>query len=755
MSSRSPSATRSGADAHGVRGASVPVGLSIALGVAAFALRLVGIDYNGPFTDESYYAYAAQDGNVDNIIGEAYLWPALAGVTHGLGGVVLSRVVTALFGAATCVFVFWAAHAFGRRVAFAGDAARSGTLAGAAAAVLCATAGSTFYISRFATYDAPAVMGLAAGFCALVHGVESGSRRTLVVAAVLSVLAAMTRYMVILYVPVVLAYAIGRAIVVHRLRRVAAWFVVPLLACAGGYAAVALGHIRAAIAHAERADAGTVGGSLAQLAKNAWLLVGSAFLALLAIGLVAVLVRAVRRRTVPIALDGVFLACAAALVVVHHAHRESGFSFHKNLATGIVFGAMLAGLGFAAIAVRAARRGPAGVGAAALALLAIGVTTFVGQRNVTAGHERNWPDYRPVIAMARAANVGPAPRVFATRGDLAVALRPALGRGVDQNFPWFLPTPMHVLRTAGSQNVDLVVGPVFSRRFELGDVVHGYAVTGVCETPRMALRCYRFERATRRVVVPRGVVDGETPFGGTASGRVAVALPAALVSGAPVRVTQLGVRVTGTEAWAADRFRIRLVHEDDRDAPITVFDGPLRVAGGPAGRWVPLCFRVAFGHDGERPLRIEIEFERTAVGDALPIESREGEPWLALRLDHAFVLRPARSSAARGARVALRLSTGRPGLGYRIGAALSDTPREIAGVTIGLGDDPLARAAATPTPPTYERFVGFANRDGRADAAFTVPDVPSLRGATIYFAALLFDGDRAIAATNTCALRVE
>ncbi len=748
MSSPSPSATRSRS----------PIGLAIGVGAAAFALRLIGIDYNGPFTDESYYAYAAEDGNVDNIIGEAYLWPLLAGVTHGLGGVVASRVVTALFGAATCVFVFWAARAIGRRVAFDGEAERTGTLAGTAAAVLCATAGSTFYISRFATYDAPAVMLLAAGFCALAYGVESGARGTLLLAAALAVLSAMTRYMAILYLPVGIAYAIGRALVVGRPVRVLLWFVAPLTVLAAGYWAFAHGHIRAAIAHAERADAGKVGGTLAQLTRSTHQLVGTAFSALLLVGFVAVLVRAVRRRSLPIALDAGFLLCAAALVVVHHAYRESGFSFHKNLATGIVFGAMLAGLGFAALTVRIVARGRGGVVAAAAVVLIVGVTTFVGQRRVTAGHERYWPDYRPVIAMAAAANVGPEPKVFATRGDLAVALRPALGRGVDQAFPWFLPTPMHVLRTAGEQNVDLVVGPVFSRRFALGDVVHGYAVTGMCDTPRTKLRCYRFERARRRVVVARDAADVPTPFGAAATDRTVVVVPARDVSGAPVRITQIGVRVSGTGEWSAERFRIRLAHGDEagaRDVPITVFDDALRVAAGAAGRWVPLRFAVAFGHDGVQPLRIEIEYARAAPSVALAIESRVGEPRLALRLDHAFLLRPARVSASRGERVALHVATGRAGLGYRIGAALSSAPRDVAGVTIGLGDDPLARASATPTPPTYENFVGFTKPDGRADAAFTVPDVPSLEGATIYFAALVFDGDRAIAATNTCALRIE
>jgi len=126
----------------------LPVVLGLA--IASLALRVLDLDYNGPFIDESFHAVVAAYGNVPHLTGDVLLYPQLSRLVHAHYGLVGARALSAVFGALTVACVFGIAAIVARR--FVSDDAVVYVATGAAG--LFAVSAPPLFVSQFANYYA-------------------------------------------------------------------------------------------------------------------------------------------------------------------------------------------------------------------------------------------------------------------------------------------------------------------------------------------------------------------------------------------------------------------------------------------------------------------------------------------------------------------------------------------------------------------------------------------------------------------------
>ncbi|WP_194909169.1 glycosyltransferase family 39 protein [Catenulispora rubra] len=163
---------------------------------------------NSAFEDESLYLYAGHrelalelhgtptyDSYPSYFSGAPFLYPILAAAADHLGGLEAARAMSLVFLLAT-TGLLWTIT---RRL--------YGQAPAILAALLFATSAPTLFLSRFATYDALAILLLAAAFWIVVRTARMPVAVVLAAAPVLA-LAVAVKYAALLYVPTVIAVSV-------------------------------------------------------------------------------------------------------------------------------------------------------------------------------------------------------------------------------------------------------------------------------------------------------------------------------------------------------------------------------------------------------------------------------------------------------------------------------------------------------------------------------------------------------------------
>ncbi|MEY9967492.1 4-amino-4-deoxy-L-arabinose transferase-like glycosyltransferase [Streptacidiphilus sp. MAP12-16] len=367
---------------------------------------------NTAFEDEALYVYAGHreldfllhgtptyDTYASYFSGAPFLYPVAAAVVDtpfGLEGV---RALSLLAMLGATAFVWMTA----RRL--------YGKPAAVVAAGLFAVAAPTLFLSRLATYDAPAVLLLALALWIAVRTARGPVALVLLAAPPLA-LAAGVKYASTLYLPTVVVVAVLAVPATAAVIRRRVWLrgAVRGLLLGGAVAGlIALGldlagpQLRAGLSQTtvNRAAGAEPVSNILRLSAvwGGWVFV------LGAIGCVYV----ARRRTPEARRPGpVLLAAAltgtALLATAYQAHLGTSVSLHKHIGFGLLFAAPVAGAGLAGLA-RLDRLGTAGLRPALRAVpgLALGVCVLLAfyANHVVGPMYEGWPDSSGMVAALR------------------------------------------------------------------------------------------------------------------------------------------------------------------------------------------------------------------------------------------------------------------------------------------------------------------------------------------------------------------
>lgn len=221
------------------------VGLLALVGLA-FALRWTGAEQQSAYMDEGTNVLTGRllieqhtvYAEILNWAYGSYLWPLLAGLADGVGGLRLVRGLTAVCGVVMVMATAGLAATLAPRALPASRRWAIALLAGS----IMALAPTAIGVGRFGTYDAFAAATFMAAVTLLLP-VDARRRRTrLLAAAALLFLSFLAKYLVAIYFPFICVYVVLSA--GRRLRlgvSNALWFAAPLAAACLIYLLVFLG----------------------------------------------------------------------------------------------------------------------------------------------------------------------------------------------------------------------------------------------------------------------------------------------------------------------------------------------------------------------------------------------------------------------------------------------------------------------------------------------------------------------------------
>jgi len=355
--------------------------------VMAAHLALVRTLHNDAFVDEATYivigdmvrAWHRADGVVPAstyLSGAPQLYPVLASHLFAAGGLEAVRALST-----GCLLVALVAVAFSARTLFRSDWAAIG------AAGLFATQAPVLFLSRFATYDAPALMLVALALLCAAAPARVSVTRALLAGGCIGA-AALVKYASLLYVPMVVGAAVlcaprERRLVVAAVVITATVATVAALALLGSPAALFEGFLTTTLRRTS-----VSGGRPGDLLLFAATLGGVAFL--VASAGACFVPRGAR-------VTAALLLASALLAPLNHVRIAEFVSLHKHMAFALVPTCVLAGGAIAAVqewSQRAWQRGQAVIAVAVSgALLAIGARAVVWPgRDEAVRLFTYWPD---------------------------------------------------------------------------------------------------------------------------------------------------------------------------------------------------------------------------------------------------------------------------------------------------------------------------------------------------------------------------
>ncbi len=185
--------------------------------ILSFSVRLYHLNYNSPFNDEASDIVVGRLGVFQGdwwtyntsawLAGFPYIYPPMTAIASMTGGVVGSRFLNVLFGVLTVEFIF-ILTALISRYKHPYDC-----LAGIVAACIAGGSAVAIYISRLATYDAPSFCLFFLSLIPLVQAEQKNRNtgRLYFYAAIVLLLACLTKIIIFAYLPIVLLYSFYRA----------------------------------------------------------------------------------------------------------------------------------------------------------------------------------------------------------------------------------------------------------------------------------------------------------------------------------------------------------------------------------------------------------------------------------------------------------------------------------------------------------------------------------------------------------------
>lgn len=315
--------------------------LALQAGVALATL------HNTAFQDEGLYLYAGRQilrhltggpSPVENYAfyfsGYPYIYPLIGGFLDKVGGLELARA----FSLVCMLGVSTSAYLCTRRL-FQAPAAIF-------AAAIYVSLGTVLFLSRLATYDALCLLLVALATGLAVHVSVVGKPWRASMLGPLLVLAMLTKYAALIFVPPILALLVLGSIAFHGWRRAAGAIAIALGAL-GASLLVAYHYLDKSALHAIAGS--TTARETVLLAPRLGLFLhvlymGGIVYAAALVGLVLVFRRTPRLRLIALVLFG-----ASWLMPIYHIYQQESISLDKHMAFSLFFAVPLAGYAIASL----------------------------------------------------------------------------------------------------------------------------------------------------------------------------------------------------------------------------------------------------------------------------------------------------------------------------------------------------------------------------------------------------------------------
>jgi len=209
--------------------------LLIAIILASLAVKVVNLNYNSPFNDEAIYVVVGKLGVFEKdwetlvpfewMAGVPYFYPSISAFAYELGGIEASRFLNVVFFALTAFLVYKIAYLLSEGK----DKVKE--KAGCLAAAIFAGSSVGYYVSRLATYDMPSFFffALSLYFFILAEQARRLPGRKYILSAIFLVVAFFFKYIIALYVPILLAFSFFVQKTSYRKRATLVYFALPLV----------------------------------------------------------------------------------------------------------------------------------------------------------------------------------------------------------------------------------------------------------------------------------------------------------------------------------------------------------------------------------------------------------------------------------------------------------------------------------------------------------------------------------------------
>jgi len=439
---------------------SLELGLFLVLVFGLFMMGINNLAYNTLFLDEAINVLIGQDflqgtftRNALSFHFGSYLYPILSSSINALGGVTALRLTSTLLMCVASASIYLTARKlFGRK-------------AGLLGAMLFSFNGNILNLGQLAVYDALALPFLALSFYFLVTATTAGStqKRQLLVAALFAMLATLSKYIGLIYLPALFMSAlILYGLKGMPLRKAAAalsvYFALPILLALGLYAAFTWREL-AQVFQEQGFSLASRGLILQIIFQEIGFIVALAFAGLVFLVITVALGRAQNTqalfgrdgsqfnwRTLPRTYRPVFIFLLFVLAAtwlaspIQHLLTANSRSLWKNCAYSLIFLAPLAGYGVATVMEFLRSRSLIIVKVMGMLIVCTGVYYFVnGALDSSWSFHQSWPNTNGVMTYLREKGLNENSRVLAEEMDVyQYYFEPELGSNqVWHNF-WYM-----------------------------------------------------------------------------------------------------------------------------------------------------------------------------------------------------------------------------------------------------------------------------------------------------------------------------
>ncbi|UCF05154.1 MAG: hypothetical protein JSV33_14745 [bacterium] len=197
--------------------------LLLVLLMYGFLITVLNLNYNSIYMDEAIPILIGQQllagepcPGCPYMTGSVFIQPIFMAFGDSMGGLNGARIMNAFFGLALAIVAFLTARLlFDEKIGFI-------------AATIIIFSGQTLYLMKLATYDMIAAFFLGTAFLMLVVSTRAGSQLwrdlALLEGAVILFIASVTKYLLPVYIPFFLAYAVFK----HGVRRTLILYIAPV-----------------------------------------------------------------------------------------------------------------------------------------------------------------------------------------------------------------------------------------------------------------------------------------------------------------------------------------------------------------------------------------------------------------------------------------------------------------------------------------------------------------------------------------------
>ncbi len=180
--------------------------------IASFAIRVINLNYNSPFSDEAIYVVVGKFGlfqgdwvtygSANWVAGLPMLYPSLTAIVYSFGGIVTSRLINVIFGVLLIETIFILTTQLT-------PPTKLPRLPGLIAAAILGAAGTGLYVSRLATYDMPSFYLLILSLVILHRAFVPNSNfgRWYFLAAITLIFSFFTKIITGIYIPLIIVYS--------------------------------------------------------------------------------------------------------------------------------------------------------------------------------------------------------------------------------------------------------------------------------------------------------------------------------------------------------------------------------------------------------------------------------------------------------------------------------------------------------------------------------------------------------------------